>query len=129
MEIETAVNNLAALAQKSRLAVFRYLVERGSLGATPGELAAHFDMSPSSLSFHLKSLLHAGLIDAEQISRSITYRANYESMQGLIDFLTENCCGGDPSLCGPATKKAAAGSARSPFPKSSKPLKAAKAKK
>lgn len=118
MEIEIAVNSLAALAQKSRLAVFRYLVERGPLGATPGELVAHFDMSPSSLSFHLKALLHAGLIDAEQISRSITYRANYESMQELIDFLTENCCGGNPSLCDPAVKKAAVRSAGYPFPKS-----------
>lgn len=128
MKIEAAVDSLAALAQKSRLAVFRYLVERGSLGATPGELIAHFDMSPSSLSFHLKSLLHAGLIDAEQISRSITYRANYESMQGLINFLTENCCGGDPSLCDPAVKKAAIRSVGYPFLKSPA-QKATKAKK
>lgn len=99
------------------------------MGATPGELVVHFDMSPSSLSFHLKSLLHAGLINAEQISRSITYRANYESMQGLIDFLTENCCGGDPSLCDPAVKKGAIRSAGYPFPQSSKPLKTAKVKK
>lgn len=128
MEIEAAVNSLAALAQKSRLAVFRYLVERGSRGATPGELIAHFDMSPSSLSFHLKSLLHAGLIDAEQISRSITYRANYRSMQGLVDFLTENCCGGEPALCNPAVRKAAIGRAVDPLPKSPT-AKTAKARK
>lgn len=128
MEIEAAVNSLAALAQKSRLAVFRYLVERGSRGATPGELIAHFDMSPSSLSFHLKSLLHAGLIDAEQISRSITYRANYRSMQGLVDFLTENCCGGEPALCNPAVGKAAIRSAVNPLPKSTT-AKTAKARK
>ncbi len=106
MEIQTAVTSLGALAQKSRLAIFRFMVERGQAGATPGELVQHFDISPSALSFHLKALLHAGLINAEQVSRSITYRTNYDAMQGLIDYLTENCCGGDPSQCAPVRKKA-----------------------
>ena len=118
MEINAAVTSLTALAQKSRLAIFRFMVERGQAGATPGELIQYFDVSPSSLSFHLKALLHAGLINAEQVSRSITYRANYDAMQGLIDFLTENCCGGDAAQCAPARKKATAkvGSSVSKFP-------------
>lgn len=107
MKLEAAVVSLAALAQNSRLAVFRFLVQRGPAGATPGEVIAHLDISPSSLSFHLKALLHAGLVNAEQVSRNITYRANYDAVQALIGFLTENCCGGDASLCDAPASKAA----------------------
>ena len=99
MEINTAVLRLAALAQASRLAVFRHLVQLGPQGACPGDIAEHLGMSASTLSFHLKALAHAGLIAAEQHGRSITYRADFEAMQGLVDYLTENCCGGDASLC------------------------------
>lgn len=101
MKTEAVVTGLAALAQKSRLAVFRHLVQLGPEGACPGDIAAHLDMSASTLSFHLKALAHARLIQPEQIGRSITYRADFEAMQGLVDYLTENCCGGDASLCAP----------------------------
>lgn len=101
MNNEQALAALAGLAQKSRLAVFRQLVERGPGGATPGELAEHFGMAAATLSFHLKALAHADLIEAEQNGRSITYRANFGVMQGLVAYLTDNCCGGDPSQCAP----------------------------
>ena len=107
MEIEAAVLSLAALAQKSRLVVFRYLVRRGPSGATPGEMIIDLEMSASTLSFHLKTLTQAGLIDADQSGRSITYRANFDVMEGLVDYLTENCCAGDRSYCGPPDKKPA----------------------
>ena len=121
MKVESAVTGLAALAQNSRLAIFRFLVERGNAGATPGELIAHFNFMASSLSFHLKALTQSGLVSAEQISRNITYRANYTAMQELIDFLTENCCGGDPSLCAPIQKKAVTRSIRLPHPPTPNP--------
>lgn len=105
METEVAVTSLAALAQKSRLAVFRHLVQLGPQGACPGDIAVHLEMSTSTLSFHLKALSHAGLIEAEQIGRSIIYRANFGAMQGLVDYLTENCCGG--AACAPDCKPVA----------------------
>ena len=109
MKTEAVVTSLAALAQKSRLAVFRHLVQLGPQGACPGDIAAYLDMSTSTLSFHLKALSHAGLIEAEQIGRSITYRADFDAMQGLVDYLTENCCGGNACapLCKPAARPAA----------------------
>ena len=107
MKVQDAVLSLAALAQQSRLAIFRYLVRMGPAGATPGEMIAGLEMSASTLSFHLKTLLQAGLIDADQVGRSITYRANFEAMRNLVDYLTENCCAGDPSKCGPAPRKTA----------------------
>ena len=107
MKVQTAVLSLAALAQQSRLAIFRYLVRVGPVGATPGEMIAGLEMSASTLSFHLKTLLQAGLIDADQVGRSITYRANFDAMRNLVDYLTENCCAGDPSKCGPLPGKTA----------------------
>lgn len=101
MENRSAVAALAALAQESRLSVFRHLVELGPEGAHPGEIAQALDIAPATLSFHLKSLLHAGLVDAEPSGRHIRYRANFAQVQGLIDFLMRNCCGGDPAKCLP----------------------------
>lgn len=114
MKLESAVVCLAALAQKSRLAVFRHLVQLGPSGSTPGDLIVELGMSASTLSFHLKALAQAGLIDSDQSGRSITYRANFAAMQGLVDYLTENCCGGDPASCAPpaAVKKARVGAPR-----------------
>ncbi|MET0893609.1 MAG: metalloregulator ArsR/SmtB family transcription factor [Pseudoxanthomonas sp.] len=106
MKLESAVVSLAALAQKSRLAVFRHLVQLGPSGSTPGDLIARLGMSASTLSFHLKALAQAGLIDSDQAGRSITYRANFIAMQGLVDYLTENCCAGEPSACKPGAAKA-----------------------
>ena len=101
MDSITAVTALSALAQTSRLAVFRHLVEVGPQGAYPGDIAQRLDVPANTLSFHLKALAHAGLIQAEQQGRFIRYRANFVAMQALVGFLTENCCGGDPGQCAP----------------------------
>lgn len=102
MDTPTAVTSLAALAQPHRLAVFRHLVERGPEGALAGDLAAHLGIPANTLSFHLKTLQQAGLILPEPRGRNIRYRADFAAMRGLVGFLTENCCGGDASLCAPA---------------------------
>ena len=99
METKDAVTAFAALAQESRVGVLRLLVQNGPDGLTPGVIGEALEMPAPTLSFHLKALAHAGLIAAEQHGRSITYRADFEAMQGLVDYLTENCCGGDASLC------------------------------
>lgn len=101
MDTKTAVTALAALSQQSRLTVFRTLVERGPLGATPKELIEILGIAPATLSFHLKELAHAGLVQAEQLGRSIRYRADLGAMRSLVDFLTQNCCSGNPGLCEP----------------------------
>lgn len=103
MNTAHALEALAGLAQKTRLAIFRHLVELGPEGACPGDLAAAVGVAAPTLSFHLRTLLQAGLIDAEQHGRSITYRANFEAMRGLIGYLGDNCCGGDASRCAPVT--------------------------
>jgi ArsR family transcriptional regulator, arsenate/arsenite/antimonite-responsive transcriptional repressor len=101
MDMKNAVAALGALAHASRLAIFRHLVELGPEGAFPGDLSQAFALPAATLSFHLKALSHAGLIEAEQQGRNIRYRANFRGMQALIDYLTRNCCGGDPSRCAP----------------------------
>lgn len=95
-----AVKALAALAQAQRLRAFRALVQAGRAGLTPGVLAAMLDMPSSSLSFHLKELSHAGLVQVEQQGRSLIYRADFSRMTLLLGFLTENCCAADPSGAG-----------------------------
>lgn len=106
MDSKLAVNTLAALAQESRLAVFRWLVQAGDHGGHPGVIAAALELSPATLSFHLRTLLQAGLIDAEPAGRHIRYRANFARMRELLSYLTDNCCGGQPcdiadAACGP----------------------------
>lgn len=103
MNNEQALSALAGLAQKSRLAVFRHLVELGPDGSCPGDIADAVGVAAATLSFHLKALSHAGLIDAEPNGRSIIYRANFAAMRALVGYLSDNCCGGDPSRCAPAT--------------------------
>ncbi|WP_407352215.1 ArsR/SmtB family transcription factor [Luteimonas sp. R10] len=105
MNTDAALDALSALAQKSRLAVFRHLVELGPAGATPGELAEALGIAPTTLSFHLRTLSQAGLTEAAQNGRSITYRADFAAMQDLVGYLTENCCGGDPALCAPGQER------------------------
>jgi len=85
---------LGALAQATRLDAFRLLVQAGPEGLAAGDLAAKLDISPPALSFHLRGLAYARLIQARQQGRFIYYSANYAAMQSLVDFLTENCCGG-----------------------------------
>jgi ArsR family transcriptional regulator, arsenate/arsenite/antimonite-responsive transcriptional repressor len=95
-----ALKALAALAQAQRLRAFRALVRAGAAGLTPGALAAMLDVPASSLSFHLKELVHAGLAQVEQQGRSLIYRADFSRMNGLLGFLTENCCAADPAGAG-----------------------------
>jgi len=111
MESSHAVAALAALAQPSRLALFRHLVELGPDGAFPGDLSQALGIPANTLSFHLKTLSHAGLIDAAPRGRFIRYRANFTAMQALVGFLTDNCCGGDPGKCAPAVAAPTATSA------------------
>ena len=90
----TALRLLAALAQESRLAIYRLLVQQGPDGLSAGTIADRLDVPAATLSFHLKELSHAQLILPRQDGRFIYYSANYDCMNGLIAFLTENCCGG-----------------------------------
>lgn len=101
METQAVLATLAALAQESRLAIFRYLVQVGPEGRAASKIGEHLHIAPSSLSFHLKELTHASLITHRQEGRFVIYTANYAVMNQLLGFLTENCCGGN--LCSPAS--------------------------
>ena len=92
METKTAVQALAALAQETRLAVFRLLVEAGPEGMPAGEIAAELALPPATLSFHLAQLANAGLVRGRQEGRFIYYAPDFAAMNGLLGFLTENCC-------------------------------------
>lgn len=94
METKSAITALAALAQESRLAVFRLLVQAGPEGMAASRIAEQLDIAPSSLSFHLKELTHAEMIKPTQDGRSIIYSANFTTMNALLAFLSDNCCGG-----------------------------------
>jgi ArsR family transcriptional regulator, arsenate/arsenite/antimonite-responsive transcriptional repressor len=91
-DASAAVAALAALAQHTRLAIFRLLVEHARDGLTPGALAARLDLAPATLSFHLKELVNAGLVEDRREGRFIWYRPDVATMNGLIGYLTENCC-------------------------------------
>lgn len=91
---------LTGLSQESRLATFRLLVQAGPEGLAAGKISELLDIPASSLSFHLKELSHAQLVESRQEGRFVFYTANIATMNGVIGFLTENCCGGKP--CGPA---------------------------
>ena len=94
MKTGDAIGALSSLAQETRLAVYRLLVKRGPEGRSAGGIAEDLDVPASSLSFHLHQLMHAGLITQERQSRQLIYAANYERMNALVAYLTENCCGG-----------------------------------
>jgi ArsR family transcriptional regulator len=94
MKSASAVGALSALAQEHRLALFRLLVQAGEKGMAAGAIAETLGVPNSSLSFHLAQLRNAGLILQERQHRTLLYRANYPAMNGLIEFLTENCCEG-----------------------------------
>jgi DNA-binding transcriptional ArsR family regulator len=98
METNSAVKALAALAQETRLSIFRMLVQAGESGLSAGQIAKTLGTPNATLSFHLKELTHAGLITARQESRFIYYAAHFAAMNELLGFLTENCCAGNP--CG-----------------------------
>ena len=94
MEEIEAVKSLAALAQASRLRLFRALVVAGPEGLTPTVLAAQLEVASNTLSFHLKELTHAGLVTQERQGRNLVYRASFTTMNTLLAYLTENCCHG-----------------------------------
>ena len=96
----SAVKALAALAQTQRLRVFRALVVAGPAGLTPGIMAEQLAVAPSALSFHLKELLHSGLVSSEPRGRNLIYRASFKHMNALLAYLTEHCCEGQ--ACSPA---------------------------
>jgi ArsR family transcriptional regulator len=98
MEIKSVVSALSALAQESRLSVFRLLVQTGPEGLPAGKISEITGIAPSSLSFHLKELLHAELVASRNESRFVIYSANFSQMNALLAYLTENCCGGNPCV-------------------------------
>ena len=94
MDTKSAVLQLSSIAQEARLEIFRLLVQAGEDGLPAGSIGENLQIPASTLSFHLKELSHAGLINAKQESRFIYYSANYGAMNDLLAFLTENCCAG-----------------------------------
>jgi DNA-binding transcriptional ArsR family regulator len=101
MESPDAIRKLSALAQEARLAVFRLLVKAGPQGVAAGEIARALETAPNTLSAQLLVLSNAGLVRARREGRSIIYAADFESMGGLLLFLTEDCCGGRSEICAP----------------------------
>lgn len=99
MQTKPVLAALAALAQESRLATYRLLVQAGPAGLPASKIAETLGVPPSSLSFHLKELTHANLVTPRQDGRFVIYAANFDTMNALLGFLTENCCGGNP--CSP----------------------------
>jgi DNA-binding transcriptional ArsR family regulator len=95
METKDAVTLLSALAQETRLAIYRLLVQQGPEGMAVGQIGERLGVANATLSFHLKELTHAGLLTARQEGRFIYYSANYGQMNALLGFLTENCCRGE----------------------------------
>ena len=108
MQSARVIAALGAIAHEHRLAAFRMLVERGPKGLPAGEIAERLKIPPSSLTFHIRQLLHAGLITQRRLGRQLIYAADFATMNGLIAYLTENCCGvGNDAACGPVCKPVA----------------------
>jgi DNA-binding transcriptional ArsR family regulator len=105
MKTPIAVAALSALAQEHRLEAYRLLVQAGPDGLAAGEIAERLDIAPPTLSFHLAQLKHAGLIHQRRDGRSLIYATNYDGMNALMGFLTENCCGGSPADCLPEVQR------------------------
>ena len=108
MEKSTAVVALGALAQETRLDIFRLLVQQGPDGISAGEISERLGLPAPTLSFHLNQLRFAGMVSSRRASRSIIYSANFGAMSELLAYLTENCCGGRPELCSPAATSSCA---------------------
>ena len=111
MKTKSVVTALAALAQDSRLAIFRALVQTGPAGLAAGKISEITGIPPSSLSFHMKELSHADMVKSRQDGRFVIYAANFTTMNALLAFLTANCCGGNPCVpvhtpaCSPTTER------------------------
>ncbi|WP_119167701.1 ArsR/SmtB family transcription factor [Algihabitans albus] len=101
MKNKDAIEALAALAQETRLKVFRLLVQAGPEGRPAGEIAQAVGVPPATLSFHLRELERAGLLLSRRESRQIFYATHYEGMRRLLDFLMQDCCNGHPEICSP----------------------------
>jgi DNA-binding transcriptional ArsR family regulator len=101
MKSETAVRALAALAQDSRLAIYRLLVQAGPAGMVAGQIGESLGIPAATLSFHLKTLAHSGLVTHRSEGRFVRYSADFTAMHALIDYLSANCCGADRSVCLP----------------------------
>jgi ArsR family transcriptional regulator len=117
LDEKRAVTALAALAQETRLALFRLLVQAGPAGLPAGMIAERLAVQPSSLSFHLAQLVHAGLITQRRAGRQLIYSAEYGAMNALLVYLTENCCGRDAisaPLCDPAAGCCPTSAAKTP---------------
>ena len=99
VETKSAVTALSALAQETRLSIFRLLVQAGPEGLAAGRVGDELEVPAATLSFHLKELSHAGLVTSRQEGRFIYYAVNFENMAGLMSFLTQNCCQGMPQEC------------------------------
>jgi ArsR family transcriptional regulator len=106
MESMLAVKRLSALAQDSRLAVFRLLVRAGREGVAAGDIARALDITPNTLSAQLSILANAGLVVSRRDGRSIIYAADYDGMSRLLVYLTEDCCQGRPEVCAPLAEVA-----------------------
>jgi DNA-binding transcriptional ArsR family regulator len=100
MKTPQAVKALAALAQDTRLAIYRMLVQQGPKGLAAGTIAERLDIPGTTLSFHLKELTSAGMVESRHDGRFVFYSANYEQMNGLLGYLTENCCQGESCVTG-----------------------------
>jgi DNA-binding transcriptional ArsR family regulator len=104
MEKTDVLAALGALAQESRLDIFRLLVQAGPHGLPAGQIGERLHLPSATLSFHLNALRHAGLVTFRRDGRSLIYSAEYQAMNALLGYLTENCCGGDPAGCGVDTR-------------------------
>jgi len=100
MKDETAISALAALAQEDRLAAFRLLVKAGPEGMASGDVADRLSVAPTRMSFHLSALERGGLVSSRREGRRIFYAVRFDRMRSLLGFLTEDCCGGSPEICG-----------------------------
>ncbi|AVA21866.1 metalloregulator ArsR/SmtB family transcription factor [Rhizobium sp. CB3171] len=107
MDERQALASFGALSQETRLQIIRMLVVAGPDGMSAGTIAEKLEVSPSNISFHLKELDRAGLVNQQREARSIIYTANYDALSGLVRFLMEDCCGGNPEICAPTAKVAA----------------------
>lgn len=102
MDERQAINAFSALAQETRLRMLRLLVQAGPDGLAAGAVATSVEASASNVSFHLKELERAGLVQSRRAARSIIYSAAYPALAGLVDFLLQDCCNGHPEVCAPA---------------------------